>query len=408
MYRHPSVSVPETADPVAALDAKDIPTRAAGTRDLSLSGGSEHLARLVIAATSDKSPGVRFGAAAAAADILSRHRLGPAFAAISTEAREALLRTVSGTDPGHNAGLFQICALLGVSGGYARISAAMRDPRVDVRAGACVGLWRCIASASANGDAELEASVVALLGDIRIQLETRAEIARIAANAGYASALDASRVLLAEATRNVAKVLEEAVARLEAPPSNLGVWYDAGIDAGEVTAKPRKGGRAAMLGSNDGILVIGKPSRGPLPKPSRMLWARAPGAESAGPVMQVQTLTWWPGDGEDVVAIADALIAAGKFSDLDALDASLPQCAASLRLRGSGLLARGDVAGALGALELAVSLKKVPTDTWWYLAEALHRSGNDEEARPHLEKFVGKAGKKAPFVEEAKKRLGAE
>lgn len=398
--------MPETADPVAALDAKDIPTRAAGTRDLSLSGGPEHLERLLLAATTDKSPGVRFGAAAAVADILSRHRLGASFSIISVETREACLKTVAGTDPAHNAGLFQICGLVGVPGGISRIFAAMRDPRVDVRAGACVGLWRCIASASANGDAALEASVVALLGDGRIQLETRAEIARICANAGYLTALDASRTLLAEATRNVAKVLEEAVSRLEAPPSNLGVWYDAGIDAGEVTAKPRKGGRAAMVGTDDGILIIGKPMRGPLPKPARMLWARAPGAESAGPAMQVQSLTWWPGDGEDIVAIADSLIAAERFTDLDALDASLPQTAASLRVRGSGLLARGDVAGAVDALELAVTLKKIPMDTWWFLADALHRQGRDAEARPHLEKFLAKAGKKAPHVEEAKKRLG--
>ena len=66
----------ETTDPVAALKSKSISDRAAGCRDLSLVGTVEHLDALADLAGSDRSPGVRLSAAAAAADILSRCRIG--------------------------------------------------------------------------------------------------------------------------------------------------------------------------------------------------------------------------------------------------------------------------------------------------------------------------------------------
>ena len=66
----------ETPDPLAALKSKDISDRAAGCRDLSLTGTVENLEVLAELAASDKSPGVRLNAAAAAADILSRCRNG--------------------------------------------------------------------------------------------------------------------------------------------------------------------------------------------------------------------------------------------------------------------------------------------------------------------------------------------
>ena len=54
----------------------------------------------------------------------------------------------------------------------------------------------------------------------------------------------------------------------------------------------------------------------------------------------------------------------------------------------------------------AIEAKRTPPDGWWYLAEALHRAGRDEEARPHLERYLARAGKRSPFVAEARARLG--
>ncbi|MFZ5481950.1 MAG: tetratricopeptide repeat protein [Myxococcota bacterium] len=399
--------MPETSDPVAALSAKDIPTRAAATRDLSAAGTPAHLPLLVKKAIEDDSPGVRLGAAAAAADVLSRHRLAPDDAAIPPEVREAMLRTVAGADPGRNVGLFQVCGALGIPGGFARIVVGLRDPRFDVRAGACVGLWRHCASAAANGDVDLERSVVALFAEGRIPADTKSELARVCANVGYTSALDAIRALAEGSARQVRTVAEEAQKRLEWPPGVEGVWVDLGLDAGEVDPAAVPRGYAGLL---DASAVVwagdGKVRREPLPRAPRRLWMKRPGGESAGAVLQIGARTLWPADGDDLGAFGDALLAAKAWDLLDAVDVILPATAAGVRVRGVAKLERGDVAGALEALAACVEMKKVPPDAWWWLAEALHRAGRDEEAKPHLEKFLAKSPKKAPHVAEAKKRLG--
>ena len=66
----------------------------------------------------------------------------------------------------------------------------------------------------------------------------------------------------------------------------------------------------------------------------------------------------------------------------------------------------GDVTRAVESLQACVEMKRVPTDAWWWLAEALHRAGRDAEAKPHLEKYLSKAAKRAEHVAEAKRRLG--
>lgn len=82
----------ETEDPVAALSAKQLPIRAAGARDLALTGTHIHLELLLRTAIRDVSPGVRLGCAAAAADILTRYRLEPG--EVDAEVREAHLRLI--------------------------------------------------------------------------------------------------------------------------------------------------------------------------------------------------------------------------------------------------------------------------------------------------------------------------
>jgi hypothetical protein len=399
--------MPETADPVAALSAKDIPSRAAATRDLSATGQPAHIPLLLDKAIDDVSPGVRLGAAAAVADILSRHRLPPDHAAIPVADREAWLKRVSGADPGRNVGLFQVCGTLGVPGGVSRIVVGLRDPRFDVRAGACVGLWRLTASGSANGDAALERTVLALFDEPRIPADTKAEIARVCANVGYTSALDAVRALAEGSARQVQTVAAEAQKRLEWPEKVEGVWVDLGIDAGEVDPDAKPTGFAGLLDASAAVWADAEGvRRQPLAEAPRRLWIKRPGAEAQGPALQIGARTLWPADSDELGAFGDALLAAKAFELLDAVEPLLPITAAAVRLKGVSKLQRGDVPGAVEALAACVEMKKVPPDSWWWLAEALHRAGRDEEAKPHLEKFLAKSPKKAPHVAEAKKRLG--
>ncbi len=400
--------MPETKDPIAALDAKDSPTRCAGARDLALGGGPEHLDRLLAAATTDKSPGVRLAAAGAAADILSRHRLPPRYALLPAERRAAWLRVVSGVDAGLNTGLFAVCGTLGTPEAIGRVFAGLRDPRQDVRAGACVGLWRAIASAECNGDEALEARVVATLADTRIRIESRVEIARLCADAGWLSALEATRALPDGATRQTQVSAQELVARMETPAAPMGVWVDEGLDATAVDPKARGGRVVVVLSPTDAVFTEedGASSRGPLPSPWRLL--RVPAGESTGPALQLGPQTLWVAGPEEVCAFGDRLVSAGRFDLLAACDEALGVSSAGLRVRGVALLARGQLAEALLALEASVSGKRVPVDAWWYLADALDRAGRGAEAAPHLEKYLAKAAKKAPFVEEARRRLGGE
>lgn len=397
----------ETQDPVAALEAKDIPTRAAGARDLGLAGEPAHVTRLLQLAVGDVSPGVRLAAAAAAADILSRHRLPPRAGAISDGNRDAWLRAVASVDPGVNTGLFQVCGTLGTPAAVARLVVALRDPRADVRTGACVGLWRLLASAAANGDAALEATVAGLFEDARVKVDTRAEIARICANVGWGVALEPARALAASTQKTVAATASEAVQRLEWPPRSEGVWTDLGLDCGAVDPAATPGGWVAVVDSRTAVVVDGQARKEELAGPVRRLWAKRPGATQAGPVLQVGARTLWPADGDEIAAFGDRLLELGEADLLALVDPFLPESAAAVRLRGVARLKEGDAAGAAEILASAVAMKKVPADTWWWLAEALHRLGRDDEARPHLEKFLAKAPKKGPHVAEAKKRLGS-
>jgi hypothetical protein len=401
----------ETADPLAALSAKDLATRAAGARDLAAKGTPEHLPTLLQRAVSDPSPGVRLGAAAAAADILSRWRLAPRAAEIPDDTRAALWASIKTTDPSVNPGIFQVCGTLNVPDATSRILGALRDPRGDVRLGACVGLWRLCASAAVNGDTDLEARVVALFDDPRVRPDTQGEIARVCSIVGYTSALDGTRRLAENGLRLIATVAAEAQQRLEWPAAYTGVWSDLGIDAGAIDedavpgamvaittaqADPRQG---VIRATSEGVKKL------PLPTPPRRLWMKRPGAVEATWAIQIGTVTYWAADPDEIVTFGDHLLAAEAFELFAKVEPFLPVSAATSRLRGAAKLRAGDAEGSLEYFVAALEMKKVPADTWWYYADALHRLGRNDEARPHLEKFLSKAGKRAPHVAEAKKRL---
>lgn len=388
--------MPETADPVAALAAKDIPTRAAATRDLSVAGGPEHVDLLLEHATRDPSPGVRLGAAAAAADILTRRRL----AGIDDADATRWLAAVTAVDPSVNIGLFQVCGVLDTPAAMRRMLVGVRDPRADVRLGACVGLWRHGMSARVNGDAELQATVEGLVKDPKLRAETRAELARVCANVGWHGVREVAHELRAGATKTVAEILDEAIKKLDHPISIEGVWVDWGVDGGAVE-KPRLRGRVGVISRQQAIFADGRLRIGPLGA-CRTLWLKLPGESGQTAALQAGRVTWYAADAEDVCEFGDAL----GIPELHLVDPVLPATAAGGRVRAVRLMREGQVQGAADLLEQVVAMKKVPADAWWYLAEALTALGREAEAPPHLETYLKKAAKKAPFVEEAKRRLG--
>lgn len=398
--------MPETPDPVAALSSRSLPVRAAGARDLAEAGTVEHLELLVDHAVQDPSPGVRLGCAAAAADILSRVRLPAVHGLLPAERRRALFHRFARVDPSVNPGLFQVAGLLCIPEGLQRVFLALRDPRQDVRVGACVGVYRYCASAAVNGDEDLAHAVAATLNDERIRIETRAELAKICGNLGYHAALPAARGLTTSTARGVAAVATDAVAWMEAVPPVDGLWVDLGLDTGEIQSERKPLAWIATVGDTlvradrDGAR---REARG---TPRRFVRWRHAGEAEAVWVVQEGLRSYYAADAEQQVTFGDRLLQHHAWDLVELVDPMLPAGGPTLRLRGAALLELGRVEEALLALTAAIEARRTPPDAWWYLAEALHRVGRDEEARPHLERYLAKAGKRSPFVAEARARLG--
>ena len=390
----------ETEDPVAALSAKQLPIRAAGARDLALTGTHVHLELLLRTAIRDVSPGVRLGCAAAAADILSRYRLVPG--EVDETVREAHLRLISTVDPGVNPGLFQVAGTLGTPGGWRRIELGLRDPRFDVRTGAVVGLWRHMVSAVVNGDSAAEAAVVVNLDDPRVPIETKAEVARVCANLGLASAVPAVSRLAAIGGKGVAATATDALQRLESAPPHDGFWVDLGVDAGAVSAAPAVVNTVATVGDRRVSTATAR-----ITAPRRALWIKRPGGGELGSAIQIGRQTLYPATSDEVISFGDTLLQAHAWASLSAIDPILPPTAASVRIRGAVLLHKGDLVGALHAFTAALEMKKAPLDTSWLMGDVLTRLGRKDEARPHLERYLARAPKRAPNAARARALLEA-
>jgi len=399
--------VAETADPIAALEARELPIRAAAARDLAVSGSPSALDALLRRATNDPSPGVRLGCAAAAADILSRNRVGKASASIPDDRRAELLVMVASSDPSHNVGLFQVCGALGTPAALSRILFGLRDPRADVRAGAVVGLLRYAESAAAPDS--VEQTLVPLLRSDKIRPETQGELARMCAQLGYWSALDNAVRLSESASRGVAEAGSDAVARLSRPPGPDGLWVDLGVDAGEARAEARPVGFVATVGQH----VFRVPTEGAgsvktslRPAHARQRLLRRPGSRDAPvEVLQIAEATLWAQSAEEQVDFGDALVRAKAYDALRAIDAILPETASSFRLRGVLLLESGDATTALAVLDAAVEMKRCPIDAWYFQGVALLKTGRKADARAAFERYIAKAPKRAHLLGAARDAL---
>lgn len=137
-----------------------------------------------------------------------------------------------------------------------------------------------------------------------------------------------------------------------------------------------------------------------------MLWAKAPGAEVPGPVMQVAEHLV-PGERGRHLRVRGRL---HRGEEVEGPGGGGGEhrapggAAAGARLAAAGA---GGCQGRAGGAQAALEEKRVPADTYWYLAEALRQCRRGKDARPHLEKYLAKAGKKGAFAAEAAKRLAA-
>ncbi len=415
------------------LTHKSIHDRAEGARQLALVGKPEHLERIVEIARTDKSPAVRLGMAGAAADILSRYRVGNRRRGITRDRRNQLLAAFRSLDPGVNPGLFAMIACLDVPRSLVRILIGLRDPRYDVRQGAAVGLLRYCTSSNVARDGRVGEQVIALLGESRIRPDVLAEVMRVCVACGWQQARRPIEQHLDRGDQ-VGPAAEECLARLDelADPDRLvGAWVSRGTDAGEVTLKARKtswlvlGGEGAGLRGEEGesyapvtwrldeqrALVVGEGDDARVLAHRRM-WLTSPGGEP-GVALQVDGATWYgAGEAAALALVSDWLAVTVASSPEDravmgpALLPLLPDDAA-----GQKAAARVELASGLGeaALERVQAVlakrKKAPPELTWLLGCAQEHTGDAEGAKKSFQAVVAASGGKSEWARRAQEKL---
>lgn len=391
----------DSTDAIAALATKDIASRAAGARALSLVGRVEHLELLAEVAGGDSSPGVRLSAAAAAADILSRVRFGSARDALNDEQRTVFLDLYRKVDPALNAGVFPVFACLDCPGSFQVIAGGLRDPRGDIRLGAAVGLMRHCSSAAVAGDELLEEKVVALLADTRHKPDAIAQIARVCAAVGYQSAVEIIRCL--RLTGNHAEVVHESLGILDGAMHPLsGLWFSDGRDAGETNPDSPKGFSIMGFSGRDVVQHEGKgwkPKR--QPKGVRRMFIRRPGESEAKPAFQFGGRTYYVGLGQAVEALCkpgwtkptNAPSSKASETAMDLIGSVLEESSDSHRLLAILAADSGQMEVAQAALSSAIAGKKTPVDCWLFLGDMLWER-DSKAAKEHYAMYVKKAKKK--------------
>ncbi len=406
---------------VPSLDAEDVPTRVAAVRELGLHGQPDIISRLVELARTDSSPAIRLATAAAAADILSRYRVGPRAKTLGLEERRKLLALFNGIDPGVNSGLFSMLASLGLPEAVGRISIGLRDPRGGVRVGAAVGLLRLACSVQAHGDEELESRIVALLQDKRLKPDALAEVAEVCAAVGYTSAIPVLEELSTSAGQ--ADVVGTSLERLQALEANppVGGFSSDGRDAGEVDDSPALGTAKLALGPTLSLLLEnGKRTWGDAltPPDMRRLYIRPIGAIEPVEALQWRGRTWYRVAQPELEEIGLEAI------DLEAIDLPKakkggvqlngrrlkelfqeqvrPDSARGRFLRAMIDLCVGDADAAREELVAGAAMKKIPPELHYFLGEL---APTKKAAKENLEAYISKTKGKGPFAARATKLL---
>jgi hypothetical protein len=379
----------ETKDPMAAMASKEVADRAAACRDLSSMGEVTHLEALWKLVATDKSPGVRLSAAAAAADILSRCRLGAPRDALSDDQRDVLMEMFSRIDPGINAGIFPILACLDRPRSLTLICGGLRDPRGDVRLGAAVGLMRLCSTIGVVDEPSTEQTVVALLGDTRHRPDAVAQIARVCAAVGFRSGIEVIRHLHLSGTH--ADTIVEALGVLDGASHPLvGVWYSDGNDAGETNPKPDLGPALMVFDGRGALFHNGKNWAVETNfQPQRRMFIRRVGESEAGPVFQAIGRTFYAGCGESAGAITKVDWSTpgretkASVRAVEALAACLGDTAKGHRSLAIFAMNAGQIDVAQAALVSAITAKSTPVDCWLALGDLLWERDRSAAAKQY-------------------------
>ncbi|MFH1467693.1 MAG: hypothetical protein ABIO70_25125 [Pseudomonadota bacterium] len=409
------------------LQSPRLSERVEAVRQLGVAGGPEVLDTLLDMALEDRSSGVRLAAASAAADILSRSRLAPRREDLSEAARRAILQRLRAVDPGRNTSLFQVLASVGLPEALLPIARGVRDPRVDVRTGALVGLARLCCSGAVNGDAQVERTLAGLLGETRLRPDVSVEIARIAHRAGYLRLRgDVARMAgcLGDRWRGAAEEILAAMPGEQGVEAAVGCWIGGDLDCGEVRARYPAGSWLAvvpgqlLLGAGgdlalhpwsldgDGFTCAGLSAGRSLPLRRLRAWMNGlDGVE----VLQLGARSWAAAHEKDLPELVDSLAAAG-FDEagrrafaaalLEVLTPGLSERSTGAYTRAVLLAEAGRDAEACAALEPLAGRGR--PEACWHLHRARARLGQGEAAGAALDAYLQLASRRSRFLKAAR------
>lgn len=408
-------------DYLALFDSKDVHDRADAGRQLSLVGTPEHLPRLLRHAFEDKSPGVRLYAIGAAADILSRYRVGEGAKVLSAADRKAILSSFGSLDPAVNAGMFSVLANLGLPRQARRILVGLQDPRLDVRTGACVGIYRYCVSSEGVADTEMRKRILKLMQG-RMRPDALGALARLCAECGWQDSRDVLNSMLDREDQGAeaATLALERLDSIQEPGFLSGIWMSWNADANERRPEPEP--TAFMLLTEGLGLELGETVRafdwksedGTIEgeTPHRM-FPPNPVTHEHGPGFQLGTVAWYCAPDKAVADLAECFLSHADRIDArmlgqaaGAIVALLPKNITGKRLAARVELAAGNATVARARLEQLTNANKGGADALFWLGEACHAEGDEKAAVKAWKAYLDKASKNHALRAKAEERLG--
>jgi len=413
------------ADALASLASGGITERAEAVRELGRLGDEQVLDTLLTAALKDKSPAVRLAAASAAADVLARYRLEPHRGDFASSRRRELIEQLRSIDPGRNTGLFQVLACAGDPAVVRNLGRGMRDPRVDVRTGALVGLERLVCSGSVNGDPRMARELDTLLDERRLRSDALLGLARLAWRTGLWQLRGKAEDLGGRLEERWLPQLDEL---LDGFPEKLGsehvlgCWLGPGLDCGE--QRPDPGAPVFLIVLPSTLVVGGSDSLQLVPwsLEEGRLGCTALGPDEPLPVRVLRT--WFDGQDDlevlqigstsygrlvekelpavfDLLTLVDFDTVAMARQLLAMLDPQLSGRAAGNYCRGVLAILADDVATARVRLEALGAAKRPRPEVFWHLAQLDLGAGSRAKALAMAQRYLEAAPRKSPFAASA-------
>jgi hypothetical protein len=406
----------ETADPRAALAAADVPTKAAGARDLAAVGTWDDLDPLLDLATDAKSLGLRLTCAAAAADIVARRcASGPPVPDVEIQ---RIVARVQRIDPERNPSAPMVLSGLASPAALDRLGRLLRDPRNTVRRAATLAIRRMALSHAGDGRDAVQGALPAWMATPRLAPDALADLARLIGEAGFH---DLGGVLAGlPASPAVDAAVSDARATLAAwrhPDAFDGVWCADGRDVlGGAPAEPEPHtlliadgaasfdlGPARPVARVDGALHVQAGSEDAAAIVLRGIRAPRVGEAEATSALQTRGRTWFRATPDDLLAWFQrhALAAAEPAHPATralvlAVEAAGP---AAHKLVAPALLVAGDLDAAAALLLDEDPARRPRADDALWVAR-LHDLRGDASAIPAYRDYLARSGVK-PWARQA-------